>query len=100
MKKLHWPLLMCNSLDIDENGVIQAHRMRVKPSKLVTVRALQTMGYNNLVAAGDSHNDIGMIRAAQHGFLFKSTDAIKAENPDIPAFEEYDEFLAAIKAVL
>ena len=99
MEKLNWPMLMCNSLEIDEDGTILAHKMRVQPSKLVTVRALQTMGYDT-IAAGDSHNDLAMILASKHGFLFKSTDAIKAEYPDIPAFEEYDEFLAAIKAVL
>ena len=99
MKKLHWPMLMCNTLDIADDGTILAHKMRVNPSKLVTVRALQTMGYDT-IAAGDSHNDLAMILASKHGFLFKSTDAIKAEHPEIPAFEEYDEFLAAIKAVL
>lgn len=99
MEKLNWPMLMCNSLEIDEKGTILAHKMRVQPSKLVTVRALQTMGYDT-IAAGDSHNDLAMILASKHGFLFKSTDAIKAEYPQIPAFEEYDEFLAAIKAVL
>ena len=99
MEKLNWPMLMCNSLEIDENGMITAHKMRVQPSKLTTVRALQTIGYDT-IAAGDSHNDLAMIRAGKHGFLFKSTEAIKAENPDLPAFEEFDEFLAAIKAVL
>ena len=99
MKKLHWPMLMCNSLDIDENGTILAHKMRVQPSKLVTVRALQTMGYDT-IAAGDSHNDLAMILASKHGFLFKSTDAIKKEHPELPAYEEFDEFLEAIKAVL
>ena len=99
MKKLHWPMLMCNSLEIDENGMITAHKMRVQPSKLTTVRALQTIGYDT-IAAGDSHNDLGMIKAGKHGFLFKSTPAIIAENPDIPAFEDFPEFLAAIKAVL
>ena len=99
MKKLHWPMLMCNSLDIDENGTILAHTMRVQPSKLVTVRALQTMGYDT-IAAGDSHNDLAMILASKHGFLFKSTDAIKKEHPELPAYEEFDEFLEAIKAVL
>ena len=99
MKKLHWPMLMCNTLEIADDGTILKHRMRVSPSKLVTVRALQTMGYDT-IAAGDSHNDLAMILASKHGFLFKSTDAIKAEYPQIPAFEEYDEFLAAIKAVL
>ncbi|MDO5491560.1 MAG: bifunctional phosphoserine phosphatase/homoserine phosphotransferase ThrH [Bacillota bacterium] len=99
MKKLHWPMLMCNSLDIAEDGIILAHRMRVQPSKLVTVRALQTMGYDT-IAAGDSHNDLAMILASKHGFLFKSTEAIKKEYPELPAYEEYDEFLEAIKAVL
>ena len=99
MKKLHWPMLMCNSLEIDENGMITAHKMRVQPSKMTTVRALQTIGYDT-IAAGDSHNDLGMIKAGKHGFLFKSTPAIIAENPDIPAFEDFPEFLAAIKAVL
>lgn len=99
MKKLHWPMLMCNSLEIAEDGEILKHKMRVSPSKYTTVRALQTMGYDT-IAAGDSHNDLAMIRASKHGFLFKSTDAIKAENPDLPAFEDFDEFLAAIKAVL
>lgn len=99
MKKLHWPMLMCNSLDIAEDGIILAHRMRVQPSKLVTVRALQTMGYDT-IAAGDSHNDLAMILASKHGFLFKSTEAIKKEHPELPAYEEYDEFLEAIRAVL
>lgn len=99
MQKLNWPMLMCNSLEIDEDGMIVRHIMRVQPSKLTTVRALQTIGYDT-IAAGDSHNDLAMILASQHGFLFKSTEAIKAEYPQLPAFEEYDEFLAAIKAVL
>ncbi len=99
MEKLNWPMLMCNSLEIDDEGMIVTHKMRVKPSKYTTVRALQTIGYDT-IAAGDSHNDLAMIRASKHGFLFKSTDAIKAENPDLPAFEEFDEFLAAIKEVL
>ena len=99
MEKLNWPMLMCNSLEIDDDGMIVAHKMRVKPSKYTTVRALQTIGYDT-IAAGDSHNDLAMIRASKAGFLFKSTDAIKAENPDLPAFEDFDEFLAAIKEVL
>lgn len=99
MKKLNWPMLMCNSLEIDDDGMIVRHIMRVQPSKLTTVRALQAIGYDT-IAAGDSHNDLAMILASQHGFLFKSTEAIKAEYPQLPAFEEYDEFLAAIKAVL
>ncbi len=99
MKKLHWPMLMCNSLEIGDDGMIIAHKMRVQPSKLTTVRALQTIGYDT-IAAGDSHNDLAMILASKHGFLFKSTDAIKAEHPEIPAFEDFPEFLAAIKEVL
>ena len=99
MKKLHWPMLMCNSLEIGDDGMIIAHKMRVQPSKLTTVRALQTIGYDT-IAAGDSHNDLAMILASKHGFLFKSTDAIKAEHPEIPAYEDFPEFLAAIKEVL
>ncbi|MGI6736233.1 MAG: bifunctional phosphoserine phosphatase/homoserine phosphotransferase ThrH [Anaerovoracaceae bacterium] len=99
MKKLNWPMLMCNTLEIDDDGMIVTHKMRVQPSKLTTVRGLQTIGYDT-IAAGDSHNDLGMIRAGKVGFLFKSTDAIKAENPDIPAYEEFPDLLAAIKEVL
>ena len=99
MKKLHWPMLMCNSLEIGDDGMIITHKMRVQPSKLTTVRALQTIGYDT-IADGDSHNDLGMILASKHGFLFKSTDAIKAEHPELPAYEDFPEFLAAIKEVL
>lgn len=99
MEKLHWPMLMCNSLEIDDNGMIVTHKMRVQPSKLTTVRCLQACGYDT-IAAGDSHNDLGMILASKHGFLFKSTDAIKAEHPELPAYEDFPEFLEAIKAVL
>ena len=99
MKKLHWPMLMGNSLEIGDDGMIITHKMRVQPSKLTTVRALQTIGYDT-IAAGDSHNDLGMILASKHGFLFKSTDAIKAEHPELPAYEDFPEFLAAIKEVL
>ena len=97
MKKLGWPTIFCNELVVDESGKIVDYKMRCEPSKLTTVRALQSAGLET-VAAGDSHNDLGMIRASKAGFLFKSTDAIKAENPDVPAYESYDELLSAIKA--
>ena len=99
MKKLGMPTIFCNSLEVAENGEITGFKMRCEQSKLTTVKALQSIGFET-IAAGDSHNDLGMIRASKAGFLFKSTDAIKADNPDLPAFEEYDEFLAAIKAAL
>ncbi len=99
MKKLGYPSLFCNELIVGENGEITGYKMRCEQSKLTTVRALQSCGFET-IAAGDSHNDLGMIRASKAGFLFKSTEAIKAENPDLPAFEEFDEFLAAIKAAL
>jgi phosphoserine/homoserine phosphotransferase len=99
MKKLGYPCLFCNELIVGENGEITGYKMRCEQSKLTTVRALQSCGFET-IAAGDSHNDLGMIRASKAGFLFKSTEAIKAENPDLPAFEEFDEFLAAIKAAL
>ncbi|MCF0146244.1 MAG: bifunctional phosphoserine phosphatase/homoserine phosphotransferase ThrH [Eubacterium sp.] len=99
MKKLGYPTLMCNSLEADPDGSITGYRMRVANSKLSTVRALQSVGFET-IAAGDSFNDLAMIRASKAGFLFRSTDAIKADNPDLPAFEEYDEFLAGIQAVL
>lgn len=96
MKKLGYPTLLCNTLNVAENGEIVGFTMRVENSKTTTVKALQTMGYQT-VAAGDSYNDLGMIRASKAGFLFKSTDKIKAENPDLPAFETYEELLQAIK---
>ena len=99
MAKLGWPTLFCNTLEVAPDGEITGYRMRVEKSKLTTVKALQSIGYDT-IAAGDSHNDLGMIRASKAGFLFKSTDAIKAENPDLPAFEEFGELLAAIKGVL
>ena len=99
IRKLHWPMLMCNSLEIGDDGMIITHKMRVQPSKLTTVRALQTIGYDT-IAAGDSYNDLEMIEASKAGFLFRTTDKIKADYPQYPAFEEYDEFLAAIKAAL
>lgn len=99
MKKLGWPTIFCNSLEVAENGEIIGHKMRCEKSKYTTVKALQSIGYDT-IASGDSHNDLGMIRASKAGFLFKSPDSIKAENPDLKAFETYDELLAAIKEVL
>ena len=95
MKKLNWPTLFCNSLTVDEKGRIVGYKLRCPQTKLTTVRALQSCGFET-IAAGDSFNDLGMIRASKAGFLFRSTDAIKAANPDIPAFESYDEFLKGI----
>ncbi|MCD8222029.1 MAG: bifunctional phosphoserine phosphatase/homoserine phosphotransferase ThrH [Clostridiales bacterium] len=99
MEKLGWPTIFCNSLEVAEDGEITGFRMRCEQSKLTTVKALQSIGYET-IAAGDSHNDLGMIRASKAGFLFKSTEQIMADNPDLPAFETYGELLAAIKEVL
>ena len=99
MKKLGWPTIFCNSLEVAENGEITGYKMRCEQSKLTTVKGLQAIGYET-IAAGDSYNDLGMILNSKAGFLFKSTDKIKADYPDLPAYEEYDEFLAAIKAAL
>ena len=99
MKKLNWPTLFCNELVVDEGGTITDFRMRCPESKLTTVRALHSCGIQT-IAAGDSHNDLGMILNSKAGFLFRSTDAIKAEHPELPALETYDELLAAIKAAL
>lgn len=99
MEKLGWPTLMCNTLEVAEDGTITGFKMRCEQSKLTTVKALQSVGYET-IAAGDSFNDLGMIRASKAGFLFKSTDKIKADNPDLPAFEEFDAFLAAIEEAL
>ncbi len=96
MEKLNFPTLFCNTLEVAEDGKITGYKMRVEKSKYTTVKALQSIGYET-IAAGDSHNDLGMIRASKAGFLFKSTDKIKADNPDLEAFEEYDDLLAAIK---
>ena len=95
MKKLGYPTLMCNKLEADANGKITGYRMRCRESKLTTVKALQSCGFET-IAAGDSFNDLEMIRASKAGFLFRSTPAIKAANPDIPAMETYDDFLRAI----
>ena len=99
IRKLGNPTLFCNTLDVAENGEITGYRMRVQNSKLSTVKALQSVGFQT-IAAGDSHNDLAMIQAGKAGFLFRSTEQIKAEYPEIPAFEEYDELLTAIKNVL
>ena len=93
------PTIFCNTLEVADDGEITGYRMRVEKSKYTTVKALQSIGYET-IASGDSHNDLGMIRASKAGFLFKSTEQIKKDNPDLPAFEEYDELLAAIKNVL
>ena len=99
MKKLGWPTIFCNILEVAENGEITGFRMRCEQSKLSTVKALQSVGFET-IASGDSYNDLGMIKASKAGFLFKSTDKIKADNPGLPAYETYDELLAAIKAAL
>jgi phosphoserine/homoserine phosphotransferase len=99
MEKLGRPTLFCNTLDVAPDGSIAGYRMRVEQSKLATVRALQSIGFDT-IAAGDSHNDLAMIRASKAGFLFRSTPAIEAENPDLPAFSEYADLLAAIRAAL
>ena len=99
MEKLGWPTIFCNSLEVAEDGEITGFKMRCEQSKFTTVKALQSIGYET-IASGDSHNDLGMIRASKAGFLFKSTDQIKADNPDLEAFETYDELMAAIKKVL
>ena len=99
MRKLGYPTLLCNTLQVAENGEITGFTMRIENSKYSTVKALQSIGYYT-IAAGDSYNDLGMIRASKAGFLFRSTDKIKAENPDLPAYETYNELLSAIKAHL
>ena len=99
MEKLGWPTIFCNRLEVAENGEITGYRMRCEESKRSAVLALQQIGFET-IAAGDSFNDIGMIRASKAGFLFRSTPAIIAENPDLPAFEEYSDFLAAIEQAL
>ena len=99
MAKLGWPALFCNSLEVAPDGEITGYRMRIPESKLTTVRALQSAGFET-IAAGDSFNELGMIKAGKAGFLFRSTEQIKKENPEILAYEEYGEFLEAIKRVL
>jgi phosphoserine/homoserine phosphotransferase len=99
MKKLGWPTLFCNTLEVAPSGEITGYRMRCPQSKLTTVRGLQAMGYDT-IAAGDSFNDLGMIQASKAGFLFKSTPQIQADYPQYPAFEQFDQLLAAIRAAL
>ena len=99
MKKLGWPTIFCNTLEVAADGEITGFKMRCEKSKLTTVRALQSMGFDT-IAAGDSFNDLAMIEASRAGFLFRTTDAIKKDHPQFPALESYDEFLSAIKSVL
>ena len=99
MKKLGWPTLFCNTIEADETGRITGYALRCEQSKLTTVRHLQAMGFDT-IATGDSFNDLAMIQASKAGFLFRSTDAIKAAHPEIPAYETYDELLAAFRAAL
>ena len=99
MKKLGRPTIFCNTLEAAENGEITGYRLRVEKSKLTTVRAFQAIGFDT-IAAGDSYNDLGMIQASKAGFLFRSTEQIKKDHPELPAYEEYDELLNAIKEVL
>ena len=99
MEKLGWPTIFCNSLEVAENGEITGFKMRIENSKLTTVRALQSIGYDT-IASGDSYNDLAMIQAGKAGFLFRTTDKIKADYPELPAFDDYGELLAAIKAAL
>ena len=99
MKKLGYPTIFCNSLEVAEDGEITGFKMRIENSKLTTVKALQSIGYDT-IASGDSHNDLGMIKASKAGFLFRSTDKIKADYPDIPAYETYEELLSAIRKAM
>ena len=99
MKKLGFPTIFCNTLEVAENGEITDYKMRVEKSKLTTVKALQSIGFET-IAAGDSYNDLGMILNSKKGFLFRSTEQIKKDYPDLQAFEEYSDFLAAIKEAL
>lgn len=96
MEKLGWPTIFCNSLEVADNGEVTGFKMRCEQSKLTTVKALQSIGYET-IASGDSYNDLGMIEASKAGFLFKSTDKIKADHPELPAFETYEELMTAIK---
>ena len=96
MKKLGWPTLFCNSLEVGDNGEITGYRMRIQKSKLSTVKALQSIGFET-IASGDSYNDLDMILASKAGFLFRTTEKIKEDYPQLPAFEEFDDLMAAIK---
>ena len=99
MKKLGWPTIFCNSLEVAPDGEITGFKMRIENSKLTTVKALQSIGYDT-IASGDSYNDLGMILASKAGFLFRSTEQIQADHPDLPAFESYDALLDAIKKAM
>ncbi len=99
MEKLGMPTIFCNTLEVADNGEITGFKMRIEDSKLNTVKALQSIGFDT-IASGDSYNDLGMIKASKAGFLFKSTDKIKADHPELPAYETYDELMTAIKANL
>ena len=99
MKKLGYPTIFCNSLEVADDGEITGFKMRIENSKITTVKALQSIGYDT-IASGDSHNDLGMIKASKAGFLFRSTEEIKKEYPELPAFETYDELMDAIKKAL
>ena len=99
MAKLNWPTIFCNTLEVAPDGAITGYRMRCPQSKLTTVKALQSIGYDT-IAAGDSYNDLGMIQASRAGFLFKSTAQIKADHPEVPAYEEFSDLLRAIRAAL
>ena len=99
MEKLNWPAIFCNTLEVADSGEITGYKMRCEKSKLTTVKALQSIGYET-IAAGDSFNDLAMIQASKAGFLFKSTEQIKKDYPELPAYEEFGDLLAAIKAAL
>lgn len=99
MKKLGWPTIFCNTLEVADNGEITGFKMRIENSKLTTVKALQSIGYDT-IASGDSHNDLDMIKASKAGFLFRSTEQIKKDNPELPAYETYAELMDAIKKAL
>ncbi len=99
MEKLNWPTIFCNTLEVADSGEITGYKMRCEKSKLTTVKALQSIGYET-IAAGDSFNDLAMIQASKAGFLFKSTEQIKKDYPGLPAYEEFSDLLAAIKATL
>ncbi len=99
MEKLGWPTIFCNSLEVADSGEITGFKMRIENSKLTTVRALQSIGYDT-IASGDSYNDLAMIQASKAGFLFRSTEKIKADYPELPAFDTYGELMEAIKAAM
>lgn len=99
MEKLGWPTIFCNTLEVSESGDITGYRMRIPDSKLATVKALQSIGFDT-IASGDSYNDLGMIQASKAGFLFRSTEQIKSDYPELPAFEEYADLMSAIRGVI